>query len=72
MYKYVWLHYARLSYLNSFYCSGSTKEEMTDSLHPVEAAELSLRQHGRKSIGESYAVHGLTFRGKSLEVLSLG
>ncbi|XP_059898380.1 LOW QUALITY PROTEIN: 1-phosphatidylinositol 4,5-bisphosphate phosphodiesterase beta-1-like [Gadus macrocephalus] len=32
--------------------AGSTKEEAGDSSHPPEGAELSLRPHGRKSIGE--------------------
>ncbi|KAJ0060971.1 hypothetical protein NL108_003292 [Boleophthalmus pectinirostris] len=32
--------------------AGSTKEEMVDSSQPPEGGELSLRPHGRKSIGE--------------------
>nr|XP_046229986.1 1-phosphatidylinositol 4,5-bisphosphate phosphodiesterase beta-1 isoform X1 [Scatophagus argus] len=32
--------------------AGSTKEEMVDPSQPSEGAELSLRPHGRKSIGE--------------------
>ncbi|XP_014886255.1 1-phosphatidylinositol 4,5-bisphosphate phosphodiesterase beta-1 [Poecilia latipinna] len=32
--------------------AGSTKEEMADSSQPSDGAELNLRPHGRKSIGE--------------------
>ncbi|MEQ2316775.1 hypothetical protein AMECASPLE_035988, partial [Ameca splendens] len=32
--------------------AGSTKEEMADSSQPSDSAELNLRPHGRKSIGE--------------------
>lgn len=37
---------------------GSTKEEMADASQSSEGAELSLRPHGRKSIGELYIAHG--------------
>ncbi|KAK7907219.1 hypothetical protein WMY93_015831 [Mugilogobius chulae] len=33
-------------------CAGSTKEELADASQPSEGGELSLRPHGRKSIGE--------------------
>lgn len=40
-----------------FFPTGSTKEEMAEASQSSEGAELSLRAHGRKSIGELYIAH---------------
>lgn len=37
-----------------FFPTGSTKEEMAEASQSSEGAELTLRAHGRKSIGELY------------------
>lgn len=45
--------------------TGSTKEETAEPSQSSEGAELSLRVHGRKSIGELYIAHSdLTFLGE--------
>lgn len=45
--------------------TGSTKEETAEPSQSSEGAELSLRAHGRKSIGELYIAHSdLTFLGE--------
>lgn len=45
--------------------TGSTKEEMADPSQSSEGAELSLRVHVRKSIGELYIAQGdLTLSGE--------
>lgn len=52
---YVWCIFVADDFL--FSPTGSTKEEMAEPSQSSEGAELGLRVHGRKSIGELYIAH---------------